>query len=91
MRIFITIITALGICYFGNAQTGSLHGKLISEKYPVAFGSVFIPLINLGTLADSAGNFTIDNLPVGEYKFVVTTIEYDRLEGFVEIRNIFGS
>ena len=87
MRIFITIITALGICYFGNAQTGSLHGKLISEKYPVAFGSVFIPLINLGTLADSAGNFTIDNLPVGEYKFVVTTIEYDRLEGFVEIRN----
>lgn len=63
--------------------TQNIRGSVIDHNsgLPVPFASVAVlntvPL--LGTVSDSAGNFTLTNVPVGRYNLKVTCVGYESL------------
>lgn len=49
------------------AQNGDLKGTLFAGKQKVAYASVFIPGSKHGTFSDSLGNYSLSNIPIGQY------------------------
>jgi outer membrane receptor for ferrienterochelin and colicins len=67
-----------GSLFWGSAfaQTASIRGQVFSGNKPLAFSSVRLPGKNRGTVADSSGNFRINNLPAGSYTVNVSLVGY---------------
>src|SRR5882757_4567194 len=58
--------------------TGSIKGKLYDKatKQTIAGASIALKEIKKGTLADTTGTFTLDNIPEGNYSMVISLIGY---------------
>lgn len=54
------------------AQT-NLTGNISSDKKPVAGATVYLPDLKKGTLSDSAGNFSLNNLKAGTYLLTISS------------------
>jgi iron complex outermembrane receptor protein len=67
---------------------GSLSGRIISnnQSQAVAGASVFIADLKLGAIADSNGNYSFKQLPVGSYLIEVQSIGYKTLTKNVFIK-----
>lgn len=69
------------------AQTGSLSGVVTDadtrEELPGA--TVFLVELNRGTATNLDGQFTLENIPVGEYSVLVTYVGYQRFERRITI------
>jgi ferric enterobactin receptor len=89
MKYFLTILFA-SFCIASSAQTnnskGKITGKIIDASTKAGFDyatiTIFIQGDNTkpvtGTTSDKKGNFTIDQLPFGEYTMSVNFIGYKR-------------
>ncbi|MFT7588159.1 MAG: hypothetical protein ACI959_000366, partial [Limisphaerales bacterium] len=72
-----------------QAQQGVIRG-FVYEEYsgePVIYTNVIIEGEALGAATDENGFFSITNVPLGEYRVLVTNIEYDTLSTPVTISN----
>ncbi len=72
------------LCFLANqsfAQTGTIRGNIFDEDTgePIISGTVRLAGTELGTVSDVDGFFTLGNVPVGDYRMVVTYIGYDSL------------
>ncbi len=67
------LLVALSSAY---AQTTTLSGVARSGSKPVEFASVALSETTFGTQADSAGRFTLTNLPAGRYSLLVSAIGF---------------
>ena len=60
----------------GSAQNGQIEGYLTSGSEPLAFASVAIPELSIGTVADENGYFKINKLPEGEMEVKAYLLGY---------------
>ncbi len=84
MKLKLHLLTLLVISVIGGsafAQTGSLSGVIEDENQePMAGASIFITELEKGTTANSEGQYSLNNIPVGTYTVVT------RFLGFKENR-----
>lgn len=72
------------LCFLANqsfAQTGTIRGNIFDEDTgePIISGTVRLAGTEIGTVSDVDGFFALGNVPVGDYRMVVTYIGYDSL------------
>ncbi|WP_262249933.1 TonB-dependent receptor [Parapedobacter soli] len=74
--VFFTLCSAQGF-----AQTATLSGTVtVSSGQPVAGASVMLKPGNRATMTDEKGNYTLANIPFGDYVLVVTSLEIQPIE-----------
>ena len=77
------LIPFLFLCFFTQAQTRVLKGKVISAQGPVSGASVLVKGKTAGTATANDGTFTL-SVPAGRNTLVVTSIGYIKTEQPVE-------
>lgn len=57
-------------------QVGEIHGKIShSHNGHIAFASIQIEKLGLGTFSNEKGEFSISNIPYGDYTLLVSSVE----------------
>ena len=68
------------LCMVAAMQLSGQHvltGKVVdTENVPVAGANVYLERMNVGTITNSSGDFTLDNLPSGSYRISFSFIGY---------------
>lgn len=59
-----------------SSSVGALEGHVHSGKNDVPYASVSLLGTSIGVLADSAGRYSIENIPTGTYEIVVSAVGY---------------
>lgn len=84
--ILIFTLAVLTISVYGQNKH-DLKGKITiaGEKTPVEMAAVVIKELNIWTVTDMQGNFTLRGIPAGSYTFVATCLGYENYEKQVTI------
>ena len=63
-----------------SQETGTIKGKIIEQitKQPMAGATIVIANIQGGAITDSAGLFTIKNVPEGNYSLTITNVGFQQ-------------
>ena len=69
------------------AQTAAVEGSITAAGKPVGFASVTLVNTRHGLLADSAGNFKLENIPAGSFLLRITCIGYMDYEKKILLKN----
>lgn len=74
------LFTTLLFCQAGWAQKGAINGKIIDEdNLSLPGASVYIKSLRLGAASNNQGEFTLVNVPVGNYTLVISYIGYEKV------------
>lgn len=71
------LLITLSLCAIG--QTGSVSGVLTSESTAIEFANIGLLNTAYGEVSDANGRFSIQNVPYGDYKLVVSMVGYERI------------
>ncbi len=71
---YILLFAVNTFLYSQNQISGTVKNAENSE--PVFSANIYLPELEKGTMTDLDGNFTINNLPQGRYKMVVSSIGF---------------
>ena len=88
-----TIPMILGMFFLfvqqGFGQTGTVRGNIFDGDTgePIISGTVRLAGTDFGTTTDIDGFFALGNVPVGDYRLVVTYIGYDSMSVALTIKN----
>lgn len=74
MRHIFTFFSIFLLGIGARAQTGELSGKVTSENTALPSATITIRRLQLGASTDTAGNYSIKNIPVGTYKIIATSV-----------------
>ena len=79
MKSFFNVLLLLAIpsLYAQNTLDGTITDKNTNE--PIVFATIYLPQLEKGTTSDENGVFTINNIPNGTYKVIVSIIGYETL------------
>lgn len=91
MKNFITVFTLLFFCITNlsaqQQRQGSISGNIIEKttNSPLEFATVIIKsstdsTFSQGTVTGKRGEFTLNNLPFGEYRLIYSFIGFDKIE-----------
>lgn len=69
------------------AQTGIVKGRIIDAKtfQPLPFATVYLNQTTYGSRTNDEGDFTIPNIPAGNYELIVTYLGYQPYQSRVAI------
>lgn len=67
-------------------QEGIISGRVVFDGEPVSFVTVGVPGLGIGVATDHFGEFTLKNVPPGEYIMNVSRIGYEKQEKQIEVR-----
>ena len=85
LRIVMFVITTFLFCNIAFAQ-GAMSGKITDAKGNAIIGAnVFIKGTNIGAATDFDGNYTIKNIPAGDYTLVVSALGFKTQEFSITI------
>ena len=72
------------------AQQGGIKGKVVSRTDRVAVGNVEVTIDSTGQTVktDQEGNFSLGNLPKGDYKLTFTNPDYETLDLVVRVGDV---
>ncbi len=77
MKTLLSILSILLTALLAQAQTGSIRGTIQStQRQPVEFANVAVKGTSLGASTDQEGKFFIENVPVGNYSLIVSSIGF---------------
>jgi len=69
-----------------TGPTGSIDGIVFNdENQTLAYAHVAIPELNKGTITRRDGSFSLDKMPVGEYRILVSHVGYQTADEIVTI------
>ena len=71
------LFLAISSTYAQNSLTGTVNDKTLNE--PVAFANIYLPELEKGTTSNENGHFTIENVPSGTFKLIISFIGYETL------------
>ncbi len=79
VSVFILLLLAAQLIAQQPSQT--IRGTVIDEasNVPLSYADVGLQNTTIGTITDSLGNFTLDNVPIGRYDIVVSFIGYESI------------
>ena len=69
------------------SQQNTIKGIIMEGKIPVPFANIHLQGTNLGTSSDRNGEFTIDNIPDGNYKIKASSMGYTSFYKQVALAN----
>ena len=78
MKIIFQVLLLLAIpssIYAQHTLQGSIIDKQTNE--PLIFANIYLPQLEKGTTTNENGEFTINNIPTGTYKIVISIIGYE--------------
>ena len=77
--IFSAISLFFSLSLFAQQPAQSVRGTVIdnASNLPLPFANIVIQNINKGTITDSLGNFTLQNISVGRYNILVSRVGYE--------------
>lgn len=75
------------VAYLPIQSQNILNGSVtdIDTEEPLAFANVYFPVLERGTMSNENGQFTIENLPNGNHKIVVSLIGYETYESTITL------
>lgn len=80
-----TALFALAV-QFSMAQTASISGKVSEENTSFEGVNVTIPKMNIGTVTNEDGSYSIGNLKDGIYTLRISYVGYRKIEKTIEIK-----
>ncbi len=85
-KTFFSLLCAM--TYFACYSQNSLSGKILdgTDNKPLEQVEIYLPHLEKGTVSAEDGNFSIDKLPVGNYKIVASYLGYRTFSQNIEIR-----
>jgi len=86
-KLLSTVLFMLVVASISKAQTGSIEGTVIDKETgeTVPAANVVLMEIQRGASTDSDGNYSISNVPVGEYTLRISFVGYETYTEQVEI------
>lgn len=72
--LFVLLLAVTSLLSGQNQLTGTVKNNLTGE--PVFSANIYFPALEKGTMTDAQGNFSLNNLPNGKYKMVVSSIGF---------------
>lgn len=83
------ILTSLLFYQFATAQI-TLQGKILNDQTgnPLPSVSVYLNSTSLGTVTDEQGRFTINNIPYGKFRLVVSSVGFETYIKLIDPRQI---
>ena len=86
--LLILICTLVSLASY--AQNGGIKGKVVSRTDRVAIGNVEVIIDSTGksVKTDQEGNFSLGNLPKGDYKLTFTNPEFETLDLVVRVGDV---
>ncbi|WP_041801606.1 TonB-dependent receptor [Flagellimonas ruestringensis] len=86
-QLYISMLLAL-VPLFAYTQN-TLSGKILDAETgePLEQVSVYIPQLENGTVTDQNGNYSLKNLPEGNYKLVISYIGFETYSTSIEINS----
>jgi len=87
-KILLTCAVAFMVSFNLIAQTGTIKGKItpIEGTTLLSGVSVYLDKSNLGAASNGSGNYTIKNVPVGDYTLVASLVGYFTLTEKVSVK-----
>ena len=81
------ILTFTLVFFAGWAQDGGIKGKLVSRDGRAAVSNATVTIESTGqtVVTDNEGNFTLGNLPSGDYKITFTAPDFEQTEVVVHV------
>ena len=81
------ILTFTLVSFAGWAQDGGIKGKLVSRDGRAAVSNATVTIESTGqtVVTDNEGNFTLGNLPSGDYKITFTAPDFEQTEVVVRV------
>ncbi|TVQ69343.1 MAG: TonB-dependent receptor [Balneolaceae bacterium] len=83
------LIISLAFLYATETETGpagSIDGIVFNdENKTLAYAHVALPELNKGTITRRDGTFSLDNVPVGEYRILISHVGYQTADELVAI------
>lgn len=75
------------VSFAGWAQDGGIKGKLVSRDGRAAVSNATVTIESTGqtVVTDNEGNFTLGNLPSGDYKITFTAPDFEQTEVVVRV------
>ncbi len=79
MKAYLSFLVFL-VSFSAFAQSGKITGKIVDESglEPIPFANVVLQGTQIGSASDIDGNFTIEKVPYGYTKLVVSAVGYDQ-------------
>lgn len=84
---FRKLLLAACLCCIANSMFAQMFfgGKVVNESgKPVPEANVWLEYTNIGTVTDSKGEFTLNNIPDGKYTLRASSLNYDGIRVHVE-------
>jgi len=86
MRNFLSVFTLLFLSIASFSQTANIEGKITDNKQQALFGvNVIIENQAIGTQTEKDGRFTLNNVPEGEHKIIISYLGYKTKELEIEV------
>lgn len=74
--LLLTLLALTASSYAQLPEAGSLTGTITGNGQPVAFATVALAKTNFGAIADSAGRFSLLDVPAGRYELQASSVGY---------------
>ncbi|MFK7776364.1 MAG: TonB-dependent receptor [Saprospiraceae bacterium] len=85
MKSNLICIIAIGFSFFATAQGGNLSGKIFSKNIPLEFANIQIENTAWGTTAGENGEYSINDIPLGEWTVTVSFTGYISQKRMIKI------
>ena len=86
MKPILLLVAILFTGIFCKAQTGSVRGTIeTADHQPIEFANISVKGTVLGASSDQDGKFIIENVPVGNYMLIVSSIGYTTINRSVAV------
>ncbi len=87
-KTIITFVLALLSAQSIVAQNGGISGRLtFDDGEPVAFATVNLPALNQHTLTNESGHYQFKNIPPGQYKLEISSLEVNNQVFTITVQN----
>ena len=90
MKKTLLILISTLVSLAAYAQDGGIKGKVVSRTDRVAIGNVEVTIDSTGksVKTDQEGNFSLGNLPKGDYKLTFTNPDFETLDLVVRVGDV---
>ncbi|SDB39434.1 iron complex outermembrane recepter protein [Flavobacteriaceae bacterium MAR_2010_188] len=85
-QLSLLMLLAATFSYSQNTVNGSIFDQ---KTNPVSFASIYFPQLEKGGATDENGNFSVENIPNGEFKTIVSIIGYESKSMIVKVPQDF--
>ncbi len=82
----IILAVLVAITNWVNAQPATVVGKVSSQNSAVNFANIILQGTQLGCISDSAGNYTLNNIPAGNYTLKASRVGYNKIEKSITVK-----